>query len=73
MDSDMEKCNEKLTKLVESMDKSLQEYLKGGHINLAAVVGALENFKFYVIDLAKKLQKGEELKWQKIKPASYIG
>lgn len=73
MDDDMQKCNENLVKFVGEVDTALKKYLKGGHINLATAVGAIENFKFYIIDLAKNLQKGEELKWRKLPPVNYIG
>lgn len=64
--------NQAIKKLATDLSEAINNYLKGGHINLAIIVGVLEDVKMNVIQISRQYKPAERINF-KLKPPEYIG
>lgn len=67
----MEEFNRPLQQLGTDIGKAINDYMKDGNVNLAAIIGVLEDMKFNVMDMMRKLTPAERIVFKK--PPEYIG
>lgn len=72
-DPNLEKYNSALQTLGSEINIAINKYLKNGYVNLAAIVGVLEDMKVSVIDIVRRRIPAERAKFKKLEPVSYIG
>ena len=70
--SDIEVYNESIMTLATEVSNSINNYLKRGYVNLASVMGILEDMKNNVSDIARKQLPSDRVTFQEKKP-NYIG
>ena len=68
----MKEFNDSILQLGTDISKAINNYLKREYINFASIVGILEDTKFNVMDMSRRLNPGERVIFQK-KPPEYIG
>lgn len=72
-DPNLDKYNVALQHLGEDISNAINKYLKNGYVNLAAIVGVLEDQKINVCDIVRRRIPEDRVKFKKLEPASYIG
>ena len=73
VDPNLEKYNLALQNLGLDVSNAINKYLGNGYVNLAAIIGVLEDSKISIIDMVRKRIPADRGKFTKLEPVSYIG